>query len=189
IGYVMVEENGMTYYEDVAHQYRTTLGHADILLDGERIEGFTAKLSPVLSGTKNLFSFERSKPEFYMSMELPVGYMAEGGTYEREQFVDTALDCFIRVGDLSHGCCFSSAEEMERFDDIAFTFSPVSHDQPVAVQFYIAYSDKEAKHSIEGFAVVRYSNSLTQIKGNERQLGGHHVWCPYRNRSIFDKAK
>lgn len=25
--------------------------------------------------------------------------------------------------------------------------------------------------------------------GNERQLGGHHIWCPYMDCSIRDKAQ
>lgn len=165
-GYVVVEENGITYYEDVAHQYRTTMGHADIFIDGERISGFTARFSPVLSGTKNLFYIERSEPEYYMSMVLPDGYMTEGGTYNREQFVGTDLNCCIQVGSLYYGYTFNASDEMERFDDITFSFSPVSHDQPVAAQFYIAYNYMGERHSIEGFAVVLHEGASSSGNGS-----------------------
>lgn len=165
-GYVVVEENGITYYEDVAHQYRTTLGHADILIDGERVNGFTVSFSSVLSGTKDLFSFDCGKPEYILTMRLPIGYMTEGGTYEREQFAGTDLNCMVRVDGWYYGYGFSTSDEMERFDDVTFTFSPVSHDQPVAVQFTIAYNYMGDRHSIEGFAVVLYDGASSSGNGS-----------------------
>ena len=163
-GYVVIEENGITYYEDVAHQYRTTLNHADIFIDGEKVSGFTTRCSPVLSGTKDLFTFscgDAGNPDYLITMGLPIGYMEEGGTYEREQFVGTDLNCMIMIGGYYDGYSFSTADEMERFDDVSFTFSPVSHDQPVAVQFSISYNYMGERHLIEGFTVVTYEGAST----------------------------
>lgn len=165
-GYVVIQENGITYYEDVAHQYRTTLNHADIFIDGEKVSGFTTDFSPVLNGAKDLFTFSCDDPEYLVTMGLPVGYMTDGGTYEREQFIGTDLNCLVRVNGYYYGYGFSTAEEMERFDDVTFTFSPVSHDQPVAVQFSIGYNYMGERHLIEGFTVVTYEGATGGSTGS-----------------------
>lgn len=165
-GYVVIEENSITYYEDVAHQYRTTLNHADVFIDGEKMSGFTARCSPVLSGTNDLFSFSCNNPNFMVTMKLPVGYMTEGGTYEREQFIGTDLNCLVSEDSGYYGCSFMTSDDIEHFDDVTFTFSPVSHDHPVAVQFSLTYNFQNERHLVEGFTVVTYEGSSSGSTGS-----------------------
>ncbi|MEG0743072.1 MAG: hypothetical protein RR521_12640 [Clostridia bacterium] len=156
-GYVVVEENGVTHYQDIAGQFCTTLNHADVFIDGEKVEGFNACFTSI-NNTHDQISFSCGKPEYTLAITLPLNSMAGGGLCGLEQLRSTELDCRAQMGG-GNGAWFS--EKPERFHDVSFAFSSVSHDKPVSVYFSLSYTDQGHEYLVEGFAVVLYQVAFT----------------------------
>lgn len=157
LGFETVEENGVLTYQDDQGR-RVTLNHADVLLDGKPLGGVTARFSST-SAVNDLFTFSCDQPEFMLTMKLPQGYMAEGGSYTREDFVGKDIACMVRVGGYYDGYGLDTEDDPDCFGDIGFRFSPVNHDQPVGVWFDVEYSNRGDVHQLEGFAVVLFEGA------------------------------